>query len=461
MKNIRAISRERFNVYVDWTRSAHIRDHIIERNWYADTDERILGVVALDLTDNDFSYVVLGRDEIGRFRAIDMKVSLAREGRARSELKRKMAEYSKSGDSMFPQGDAEGEAFDILTPIVEKDRRHPSFSVLSENKLWTGARHVVSEMMRHFVDVDGNFVEQFQTTGFDSRLWELYLFAYFKEAGFHFDRNMHAPDFVVGRYGQKVAVEAVTVNPSNADAVLGEGHPAVWKPRDPKEISQKLQAFMPLKFGSTLYSKLSKKPPYWELEHVKGLPLIFALADFHEPQSMTWSHPAVLEYLYGVTQTATRGEDGHLIIETKQVGPYLKENGKPIQSGFFNLPDAKHVSGVLFSSTGTLSKFNRMGRIAGFGIDESRMFRMGACHHHDPDATEPIFFHFEVLPGKVSETWAEGLSLFHNPNAVVPISNDMFPGIAHHRYRDGQFRSLVPEFHPYASMTMHFSTREE
>lgn len=98
-------------------------------------------------------------------------------------------------------------------------------------------------------------------------------------------------------------------------------------------------------------------------------------------------------------------------------------------------------------------------RIAGFGIDESRMFRMGACHHHDPNATEPIFFHFEVLPGKVSETWAEGLSLFHNPNAVVPISNDMFPGIAHHRYRDGQFRSLVPEFHPYASMTLHFSTK--
>lgn len=32
----------------------------------------------------------------------------------------------------------------------------------------------MSEMMRHFVDVDGNFVQQFQTTAFDSRIWELY-----------------------------------------------------------------------------------------------------------------------------------------------------------------------------------------------------------------------------------------------------------------------------------------------
>jgi hypothetical protein len=460
MKNVKPISRERFNVYVDWTRSGHIRDAILELNWYADKDERVLGVVAMDLTDSDYSYVVLGRDEVGRFRAIDVKVSLSHEGTARSRLKHKMAEVSKTGQTIFPQGDTKGEAFDVLTPIVDKKRLHPSFEILSENKYWKGARRVVSEMMRHFVDVDGNFVEQFQTTGFDSRLWELYLFAYFKEAGFHFDRDMHAPDFVVGRYGQKVAVEAVTVNPSNAEVVRGEESPAVWKPREPDEIAEKLQAFMPLKFGSTLYSKLAKIPPYWELKHVKGLPLVFALADFHEPQSMTWSHPAVLEYLYGVTQTATHGEDGQLIIETKPVGPYMKENGKPIPSGFFNQPDAEHVSGVLFSSTGTLSKFNRIGRIAGFGVDESKMVRMGVCHHHDVNSSTPMFFRFEVLPGKVTETWAEGLSLFHNPNAAIPISSDMFPGIAHHRFHDGQFRSLVPEFHPYASMTMHFSTKE-
>ncbi|AJY40791.1 hypothetical protein BW21_1270 [Burkholderia humptydooensis] len=459
MRNIKAISRERFNVYVDWTRSAHIRDAILELEWYADVHERVLGVVAMDMTDNDYSLVVLGRDEVGRFRAIDLKLSFPYVGTARSQLKRLMARHIETGKKVFPQHDATGEAFDVLTPIVERQRLHPSFLVLSENKFWVGARTVVSEMMRHFVDVDGNFVEQFQTTGFDARLWELYLFAYFKEAGFHFDRDMHAPDFVLGRYGQKVAVEAVTVNPSDTEVLRRKDQPA-WQPRDQADIEQRLLAYMPLKFGSTLHSKLSKKPPYWELEHVKGLPLVFALADFHEPQSMTWSHPAVLEYLYGLTQTASHDEDGNLRLETKAVDPYVKENGTKIPAGFFNLPNAEHVSGVLFSSTGTLSKFNRIGRIAGFGTDASRMIRMGACHHHAPNASKPLLFHFEVKPGEVTETWAEGLSLFHNPNAGIPIADDMFPGIAQHRLQDGQFRSIIPDFHPYMSMTYHFATTD-
>ncbi|AET90391.1 hypothetical protein BYI23_A025530 [Burkholderia sp. YI23] len=417
-------------------------------------------MLALDHTDADYSYVVLGRDEVSRFRAIEVRVSFAKIGAARSQLKRRLAHFSETGKTVFPQHDANGEAFDVLTPVVDQNRLDPSFLVLSQHRLWHGARQVVSEMMRHFVDVDGNFVEQFQTTGFDSRLWELYLFAYFKEAGFHFDRNMHAPDFVVGRYGQKVAVEAVTVNPSNAE-VVQRGKVAGWNPRESDDIANRLRSYMPLKFGSTLFSKLAKKPPYWELDHVRGLPLVFALADFHEPQSMTWSHPAVLEYLYGITQTGSHDKNGELVIETKSVGPYVKENGAKIQAGFFNLPDAEHVSGILFSSSGTLSKFNRIGRLAGFGTDASKMYRVGMCHRHDPNALVPDEFMFEVVPGSVTETWAEGLSLFHNPNARNPIPLELFPGVAHHWYSDGKFRSIIPDFHPYASMTFHFADKSK
>jgi hypothetical protein len=163
MRNVHQIYRERFNVYVDWTRSAHIMDVVTELEWYADTEERVLGVLVLDHTDGDYSYVLLGRDEVGRYRAIDLRVSFAEEGAARSQLKRRLAHHSETGKALFPQGDATGEAFDILTPIVDRSRLHPSFLVLSESKFWVAARAVISEMMRHFVDVDGNFVEQFQT----------------------------------------------------------------------------------------------------------------------------------------------------------------------------------------------------------------------------------------------------------------------------------------------------------
>jgi hypothetical protein len=40
---------------------------------------------------------------------------------------------------------------------------------------------------------------------------------------------------------------------------------------------------------------------------------------------------------------------------------------KVIPSGFFDLPGPENVSAVLFSNSGTISKFNRMGVVAGFG----------------------------------------------------------------------------------------------
>jgi len=120
--------------------------------------------------------------------------------------------------------------------------------------------------------------------------------------GLFVERPKPAPDFMVSRYGQRAFIEAVTVNPSDGEPLPGptEGPPEM---RRPEEIKALLKGKMPIKFGSALYSKLSRKKPYWDLPDVVGYPLIFAIADFHEPQSMTWSSSALFEYLYGVTQT--------------------------------------------------------------------------------------------------------------------------------------------------------------
>ncbi|HBZ2097124.1 TPA: hypothetical protein MHM06_14365 [Klebsiella pneumoniae] len=53
-----------------------------------------------------------------------------------------------------------------------------------------------------------------------------------------------------------------------------------------------------------------------------------------------------------------------------------------------------------------------------------------------------------------NETWGEGLSMFHNPNAKHPVPEALFPSIAHHYYDNGQIVSHLPEFHPYSSMTI-------
>jgi len=218
----------------------------------------------------------------------------------------------------------------------------------------------------------------------------------------------------------------------------------------PEELIKKTMDEMPIKFGSPLFSKLKKE--YWKLDHVAGNPLVIAIADFHDNQSMTWSGTALINYLYGVRHEFSKDDQGNLVIsplkiETHQVG------SKVIPSGYFFQPDAENISAILYTAGGTISKFNRMGKQAGFGSAAVIMHRMGTHHDHDPNASLPKMFAYEVNE-QCEETWGEGVSMYHNPNALHPVPRELFPSIAHHRFDDGQIVSTLPEFHTYSSQTL-------
>lgn len=212
---------------------------------------------------------------------------------------------------------------------------------------------------------------------------------------------------------------------------------------------------MPIRFGSPLFSKLKKE--YWNLPQIKGRPLIFAIADFHDDYSMTWSSIALINYLYGVKHDYHHDVNGRLIISPMGIEKHVL-GGKEIPSGFFFQPNVENVSAVMFSASGTISKFNRMGRQAGFKHPNVRMIRHGTCHNHDEDASLPNMFSYEVDETS-SETWAEGISLFHNPNAKFPVPSELFPSAAHHRFVDGNIVSMLPEFYPYSSVTWNMRFR--
>lgn len=71
----------------------------------------------------------------------------------------------------------------------------------------------LGDVAANMTDPDGNLVEQFQTHGFDSRTFEIYLTAFFAEAGHEIDLSHDRPDFLISRDGITAAVEAVTANP--------------------------------------------------------------------------------------------------------------------------------------------------------------------------------------------------------------------------------------------------------
>ncbi len=414
-----------------------------EVEWFSDDEERVLGLVILDNTDQDWSWIVLGRDEAGLFRAIDMDSSISTQEEARRLLSHKLIEHSKTGECVFPQGDVGRDSIDLFKPAVSDSSFHANFRILANGLHHSSAREMLSELARAFVDVDGNFLKDFQTTGFNARLWELYLHAFLHEQRFSNNREFNRPDFCTEKDGFAVGIEAVTANPTEGETLPD--------PENASELRVLREELMPIKFGRSLTTKLKKR--YWELPHMKGMPFVLAIHDFCGSDSMTWSAPAIEEYLFGLRASWHKDENGKLHVVENPITEH-RWGKRGISSGFFNQADAEHVSAVLFSNSATLAKFNRMGKLAGFGSPDVRMIRVGARHDFDPNATEPIPFTADVTPGKYAESWTEGIRIFHNPRALLPIPPGVFEDCAHYFLDDGVRRAALPDGFIHFSKTL-------
>lgn len=446
---MRPIPLVRFNALAGYCRLPQVSFHSEELKWFEHGGERVLGILIRDPTDGDLGGVVLGRDRKGRFRWIGSPPYQESQRRAEALLRRKMEQLSMAPDEEYYQDDETGKSVDFFTPIASGNRLSKDFVKLIDEEGFSPARGVIEPMMHWYEDPDGNFVEQFQTTGFDARTWELYLFATFVEMGYRIERVHAVPDFAcVGIMGE-FTVEAMTVNPTKTR----DGSITPTPPHDtPEQVRSFLRDYMPIKFGSILTSKLAKN--YWDRPNVKNKPLLFAIQDFSAVGSMVFTRSALPLYLYGYDYDWQHDNNDRLTIPPSRIEKH-RWGAKEIPSGFFDLPGAENVSAVVFSNSGTVSKFNRMGVLAGFGSRRVVLVRKGFHVNHDPNASRPHEFAYVVNASEYAETWGQGLDVFHNPRAVHPIDPGMLPGAAHHRpLQSGQMESLAPHFHPLASMTL-------
>src|SRR5262249_11468196 len=307
------------------------------------------------------------------------------------------------------------------------------------------ARNLIGEIANSFIDNDGNYAQEFQSINFNARLWELYLHVYLHNAGLRIIKANPSPDFEVEWFGEKFFIEAVTVNPSQSDT-----RPDLPSPETEAEVTDRLRDFMPIKFGSALYSKLQKR--YWELPHVTGRPLILAIHDYHVEDAMVWSRTALAEYLFGLR---TRLIDGAPVDEP--IGSHQWQE-KVIPSGFFNQPESEWVSAVLFSNQATIPKFNRMGRLAGLGSSGVKMIRRGYLYNPDPTALDPIPFARDLDDPDYEESWSDGLVMYHNPNAKHPLPIDWLRDISHVTYTPGKgFLGYMQPYDVLASITLTIS----
>ena len=446
---MREINRVRFDALAGYCRDPMARLTADETAWFEEGGERVLGALIRDVADGDFGGIVLGRDEKDRFRWVGGTGFSRTQSATKRDLSKQMRRQATVPAQSHWQGDGGSKPVDFFKPVIPRDRLNKNFILLAESEAYSPAREIIEPMMKWYEDLDGNFVEQFQTTGFDSRLWELYLFAAFVEMGYRIGNIHAAPDFDCGGPFGEFAVEATTVNPTQ-----GEGGKTLPPPRmnSMKEVLSYLKEYMPIKYASALTSKLKRK--YWEREHIAGKPLVFAIMDFSSEGSMVNTTMSLPLYLYGYDYDSEKDKrTGKLHIQPRRVSDHRWQS-KTIPSCFFDLPGAENVSAVLSSNSGTISKFERMGIVAGFGSKRIRVHRQGTVYDHDPNAAVPRTFCVEVTEGGYSESWAEGLNVYHNPKALFPISESMLPGAGHHRLLpNGQSSAMLPEWHVVASQT--------
>jgi hypothetical protein len=384
--------------------------------------------------------LVLARAATGRFGPEGAAQAFPAFAAARGAAQARLAATALAAPAAAAKVQQYRRRFDLLAPVVQVERQHPYFRRLLSAPHGGAARRILAEIGPWLAPTDPHFVREFQTAGHDQRLWEIYLWACLREAGYEVDQAEH-PDFLLSRRGQaRFSVEATTVAPST-DGVLAD-HP---DPNTEEEMVAFLRDYMPMKFGGALTAKLNKRvggKPYWDLPGAAGLPFLIAVADFHvaatrlEPGSMTYSQTGLPIYLYGVEYDAEKDAKGELVIGYRK-RPGHAYKAKKIESGFFELEGAEHVAAVLFSNAGTISKFTRMGVVAGFGGADFRYFRKGFVFDPDPNAATGKPFFVEIDPATYGEDWGDELQVFHNPRAALPFDPDLLPDATHHHWEDG------------------------
>jgi hypothetical protein len=319
---------------------------------------------------------------------------------------------------------------DLFAPVVPPERMHPQFVELWRSPFHEKPRALLTDLVNRMGDPNGNFVGHFQGDGFHSRLFELASFAYLDHAGLTMDRSHAQPDFLAYSKDIAIAIEAVTANPPGGQAT----DISLQRVTDlsKEEILEKVSREFPRRMGKILNKKLAYN--YHDLPQCKDKPLVFMMAPFFEAGSAFYTDHTLIHLLFGTP-------DG-----VNEIEP------------FFQKPDTQPVSAILYCNLFTVSRFLRLSM--DFTLPEApRLLREGTCYLARSDGVYALkdFLYRVGTVGAPSETWAEGVTIFENPNSRIPLPRDVLPCSSRVCIQDGHVYREVRGFHPLVSSTKIYS----
>jgi hypothetical protein len=297
---------------------------------------------------------------------------------------------------------------DLFKPVVAEDKFHHNFlATIKPNA--TGIRQVLSGWADGFADRDGKFVAEFQTT-YNSSFWELYLFAVLKHLGIKVDFSYEEPDFVAADH--PFAIEAAIA--SHAQDDVPEWEKTFAGITDMNVEAAQLQSTIRLSNALMGKSEAHKKR-YASLPHLAGRANVVAIANYGRQDFNFLGDVAMQRLLFD------------------------PENKKQV----LKADSYAHISAVMFSSVATFGKTRALARHEGEFVFYASRIRNNA---------EPI--RIVARNAEYKESLTDGLKLYTNPYATIPIDVTLFedPGIW--RYVAKKDGTYVVSSHPDGDLSM-------
>jgi hypothetical protein len=309
---------------------------------------------------------------------------------------------------------------DLFTPVVAADKLHQNFARTLDQSA-AGVREVLTGWAQGFQDRDGKFVREFQTT-YNSSFWELYLFAVLKQLGTRVDFSFDAPDFVCP--DQAMAIEAVIASHAQDDVPEWEKTIEGIVGMD----TDQAYAFSISRLANALANKSDAfLKRYATLPQMQGRSYVVAVSNYGTQDFNMIGDVPMQWLLYD-----------HLDLEA-----VIKPNGSTIELGWFKDDRYAHISAVMYSALGTFGKARALGKDEGEYVFHAIRIR---------NNTEPL----QIIASKAdySETLTDGLRLFINPHATVPLSIDPFKDECIRKFLVDAEHGIAPTCHPDGDLCM-------
>ncbi|HAT1820897.1 TPA: hypothetical protein I8Z14_001415 [Legionella pneumophila] len=316
--------------------------------------------------------------------------------------------------------------------LIETDKRHSVFNHLISNNKYSYAISLIELIIEKYSnDILKNqtdkFIKEFQGQGFNGCLFEIYLYQVLldlqNDVSCNITRVEDRPDFkIIFNKNQNIFIEATSLNPtqrgeSKKNNIINFGDLLLEKSHN--ALLNKIEKYFPKKYLLSINKKLSDKLD--TISYVQGHPLIIGLHDYHEEGSLFYSRHALERVLYGIG---------------------LTENIEPI----FKRKDAEGISAILFSIEATTMKFVRMAKVLGIDKTNNNIIRFGqAILLEDNKNLKYKSFKINLDNPYYREDWHEGIFLYHNPNATIPLEPKHFPRFTHvyHKRETNKLKHLT------------------